>query len=301
MSRTPQDWPPMSVGPPMLPSPLRPWRPRPRDPEEYDFETLDTVPEDCAVFFVMATYGEGEPTDNALQLMQNLQDNSFEFSKGGWDISGLKYVVFGLGNKTYEHYNVTSKYADNSLEKMGATQWKDGTLEAFASAIGVEGGNTAHFAVRELEPHPAEKVYLGELSARALTKTKGITHTKNPYPAPLTVARELFRDPKDKLPKLHPNSIHVTCVVLKYQSSPNDSVPERWVYGVGSNFLLNLKHAATGEETPLISDPGVAIPASQICPHTCWTFDVPITPKSPVVMLGPGTGVGPLPAFVQNA
>ncbi|KAJ3752364.1 hypothetical protein EV360DRAFT_88815 [Lentinula raphanica] len=427
MSRTPQDWPPMSVGPPMLPSPLRPWRPRPRDPEEYDFETLDTVPEDCAVFFVMATYGEGEPTDNAFQLMQNLQDDSLEFSKGRWDLSGLKYVVHGLGNKTYEHYNVTSKYADNSLEKMGATRIGDGTLEAFASAIGVEGGNTAHFAVRELEPHPAEKVYLGELSARALTKTKGIHDAKNPYPAPLTVARELFQDPKDRncvhvelntegsgityqhadhagvwpsnpelhvdrlllalglydkkdkvihidslepalakvpfpvpttyttvlrhyidisalagrqmlgtfaqfapnpdaeaaikelnthkeiylklvadgclkagevlqiaagndiraiptldhttawpipydiivssiprlqprhssissSPKLHRNSIHITCVVLKYQSSLNDGVPERWVYGAGSNFPLNLRN---GKET-LISDSSVA-------------------------------------------
>ncbi|KAJ3710527.1 flavoprotein-like protein [Lentinula raphanica] len=270
----------------------------------------------------MATYGEGKPTDNAVQLMQNLQDDSFEFSKGGWDLSGLKY--------TYEHYNVISKYVDNALAKMGATrmgvcgegdddksmeedylEWKDGMWEAFATAMGVEegqGGDTADFAVRELEPHPAEKVYLGELSARALTKAKGITHAKNPYPAPLTVARELFLEvdrlllalglydkiPFDMIvssiprlqpryysisssPRLHPNSIHVT---------PNDRVPERWVYGVGSNFLLNLKHAATGEGTPLISDPGVAIPASQICP---------------VVMLGPGTGVGPLPAFVQNA
>ncbi|KAG8891159.1 NADPH-cytochrome P450 reductase, partial [Tulasnella sp. 408] len=44
------------------------------DPEEYDFENLDELPEDCAAIFVMATYGEGEPTDNAVQLMQNLGD-----------------------------------------------------------------------------------------------------------------------------------------------------------------------------------------------------------------------------------
>ncbi|KAJ3752637.1 hypothetical protein EV360DRAFT_88555 [Lentinula raphanica] len=105
----------ISVGPPTLPSPLRLWRPRPRDPEAYDFETQDTVPEDCAVSLVMATYGEGKPTDNAVQLMQNLQDDSFEFSKGGWDLSGLKYVVFGLGNKTHEHYNVLFKYVDHAF------------------------------------------------------------------------------------------------------------------------------------------------------------------------------------------
>lgn len=131
----------------------------------------------------MATYGEGEPTDNAVQLMQNLQDDSFEFSKGGRDLSGLKYVVFGLGNKTYEHYNVISKHVDDALAKMGATrmgtrgegdddksmeedylEWKDGMWEDFSTAMGVEegqGGDSADFVVHELDSHPEEKVYLG--------------------------------------------------------------------------------------------------------------------------------------------
>ncbi|KAH7878326.1 uncharacterized protein C8R40DRAFT_1167751 [Lentinula edodes] len=79
------------------------------DPEEYDFGTPNTVPEDRAVFFVMAT------------TEKNLQDESFEFSQGAHDLSGLKYVAFGLGNKTYEHYAVISQYVDTALEKMGAT------------------------------------------------------------------------------------------------------------------------------------------------------------------------------------
>ena len=45
------------------------------DPEEYDFENLDELPEDCVAIFVMATYGEGEPTDNAVTLCQNLSDD----------------------------------------------------------------------------------------------------------------------------------------------------------------------------------------------------------------------------------
>lgn len=153
------------------------------DPEEYDFENLDQVPEDCAVFFVMATYGEGEPTDNAVQLMQNLQDESFEFSNGERKLDGLKYVVFALGNKTYEHYNSIGRAVDAQLTKMGATrcgergegdddksmeedylEWKDGMWEDFALKMGVEegqGGDSADFAVSELETHLPEKVYLG--------------------------------------------------------------------------------------------------------------------------------------------
>lgn len=153
------------------------------DPEEYDFENLDQIPEDCCVFFVMATYGEGEPTDNAVQLMQNLTDESFEFTNGEHKLEGLKYVVFALGNKTYEHYNAIGRNVDAELTKMGAVRigergegdddksmeedylaWKDGMWEAFAEAMGVEegqGGDSPDFTVTELDSHPQEKVYLG--------------------------------------------------------------------------------------------------------------------------------------------
>ena len=157
------------------------------DPEEYDFENLDQLPEDCVAFFVMATYGEGEPTDNAVQFMQNLQDDSFEFSNGAHRLDGLKYVVFSLGNKTYEHYNFIGRTVDAVLTNMGAKrigergegdddksmeedylEWKDGMWEAFATELGVEegqGADTADFAVSELESHPPEKVYLGMFPA----------------------------------------------------------------------------------------------------------------------------------------
>jgi NADPH-ferrihemoprotein reductase len=496
------------------------------DPEEYDFENLDQIPEDCCVFFVMATYGEGEPTDNAVQLCQNLGDDSFTFTNGDHKLDGLKYVMFGLGNKTYEHYNLIARKVDQQLTDMGAIrigergegdddrsmeedylEWKDGMWEAFAKAMNVEegqGGDTPDFAVSELTDHPAEKVYLGkhlcfapsfliiklyvsgELSARALTKTRGIHDAKNPYPAPIKVARELFsvdadrncvhieldiegsgisyqhgdhvgvwpsnaeveverllcvlglHDKRDTViniesldpalakvpfpvpttygtvlrhyidisalagrqilgtfskfaptpeaeatlktlntnkeryaavvhdgclkvgevlqlaagndihavptpenttvwkipfdiivsalsrlqpryysisssPKLHQNSIHVTAVVLKWKSTQND-LPERWVYGVGSNFLLNLKYASNNEDAPFQSEVGEDKPEPAVVsqppryaiagPRGAYksenlykvpihvrrsTFRLPTNPRSPVIMIGPGT------------
>jgi flavodoxin len=70
------------------------------DIEEYDFDKLDAVPADCAVVFVMATYGEGEPTDNAVAFMELIEEDEPEFSEGS-SLDGLRYVVFGLGNRTY--------------------------------------------------------------------------------------------------------------------------------------------------------------------------------------------------------
>ncbi|KAI0345731.1 NADPH-dependent cytochrome P450 oxidoreductase [Trametopsis cervina] len=465
----------------------------------------------------MATYGEGEPTDNAVQLCQNLSDESFEFSNGEHKLNSLKYVVFGLGNKTYEHYNLIARNVDRDLQKMGAVrigergegdddksmeedylEWKDGMWEAFAKIMNVEegqGGDSPDFAVTEVTDHPPEKVYLGELSARALTRTKGIHDAKNPYPAPITVAKELFElnadrncvhielntegsgityqhgdhvgvwpsnpdvevdrllcalglyDKKDTVigiesldpalakvpfpvpttyatvlrhyidisaltgrqilgalskfaptpdaetklrnlntnkdlyqsvvahgcmklgevlqyaagdnifarptkenttawkipfdiivssiprlqpryysisssPKISPNSIHVTAVVLKYKSELADTVKPRWVYGVGSNFLLNLKYVTNNESMPLISEsdnpePSIVTQPSYAIegPRGAYkqgsilkapihvrrsTFRLPTNPKSPIIMIGPGTGVAPFRGFVQE-
>ncbi|KAF8333467.1 uncharacterized protein EI90DRAFT_2916594 [Cantharellus anzutake] len=185
------------------------------DAEEYDIDKLDTLPSDCCVVFVMATYGEGEPTDNAVQLVSNLRDDSFEFSSGnGHRVDGVKYVVFGLGNRTYEHYNIIGRQVDEAMTKMGGVRigergegdddksmeedylaWKDGMWEEFGKAMGVEegaGGDTPDFVVREIKTADEGKVYLGELSARALNKTKGIHDAKNPYAAPIQCTKELF-------------------------------------------------------------------------------------------------------------
>ena len=111
-------------------------------------------------------------------------------------------------------------------------------------------------------------------------------------------------------PKLNPTSIHVTAVVLKYQSIASSRADAKWVYGVGSNFLLNLKYAASGEEA-LVTTNGSADPASASIPayaiegprgayrqETIYktpihvrrsTFRLPTNPKSPVIMIGPGT------------
>lgn len=60
------------------------------DPEECDMEELPKLAKDDAqkylAIFCMATYGEGDPTDNAQEFYEFLQ-------RGDADLSGLHYAV----------------------------------------------------------------------------------------------------------------------------------------------------------------------------------------------------------------
>jgi NADPH-ferrihemoprotein reductase len=191
------------------------------DPEEYDFAKLDQVPSDHAVFFSVATYGEGEATDNAQPFMDFIMDEGVEFSNGS-TLENLNFVVFGLGNKTYTYYNEVARKIDKRLTQLGAKRigergegdddksmeedylgWKDGMWESFATALAVEeggAGDQPDFVVTEVSTHPPEKVYHGELSVRALMATASPTapppgsyYAKNPYPSPVLAAKELFQ------------------------------------------------------------------------------------------------------------
>jgi NADPH-ferrihemoprotein reductase len=161
------------------------------DIEQYDLSYLDSVPEDCLVFFVMATYGEGEPTDNAVDFWDLISEETPQFSENSEEhqLKNLRYVAFGLGNKTYEHYNEVVRQVDKRLTDMGAKRIgergegdDDGSLEedflawqevmwpAFCEALGVDensaqsGPRQASFGVEELVEFDDSKLYTGELS-----------------------------------------------------------------------------------------------------------------------------------------
>jgi sulfite reductase alpha subunit-like flavoprotein len=74
------------------------------DLEDYDAST-DLVKEKFAIFF-MATYGEGEPTDNAKKFYQFITSTDAATTS----LKDVHFAVFGLGNKTYEHYNTSRRH-----------------------------------------------------------------------------------------------------------------------------------------------------------------------------------------------
>lgn len=69
--------------------------------------------------FLLATYGEGDPTDNAMTFAKWLQNEDGELSEQA--LGGLNYAVFGLGSTQYEHYNKMGKVAHKRLKELGAS------------------------------------------------------------------------------------------------------------------------------------------------------------------------------------
>ncbi|EGP84601.1 unnamed protein product [Zymoseptoria tritici ST99CH_1A5] len=193
------------------------------DLEEYDYENLDKFPDDKVAFFVLATYGEGEPTDNAVEFYEFIGGEDVSFSEKSAEespLGGMKYVTFGLGNNTYEHYNSMVRNVDKYLTRLGAQRigeagegddgagtmeedflaWKEPMWNALAEAMNLEEREAVYepvFEVTEKENMDAshDTVYLGEPNKNHLEgKSKGPYNAHNPYIAPIAESYELFHD-----------------------------------------------------------------------------------------------------------
>lgn len=218
------------------------------DLEEYDYENLDSFPSDKIAMFVVATYGEGEPTDNAVDFYDFISGDDVSFTDGNdAPLGNLTYVTFGLGNNTYEHYNKIVRDLDKALTKFGATRvgdagegddgagtmeedflaWKEPMWAALAEKFGLEEREAVYepiFGIVDRENLTADspEVYLGEPNRQHLDGTgKGPHNAQNPHISPITQSYELF-SVKDR------NCIHVDFDIsasnLTYQTGDHIAV-----------------------------------------------------------------------------
>jgi NADPH-ferrihemoprotein reductase len=192
------------------------------DLEDFDFENLDTFPDDKVIFFILATYGEGEPTDNAVDFYEFITAEEPALSEGlsleDMPLQKLKFVAFGLGNNTYEHYNSMVRHVNTALEKMGATRigeagegddgagtmeedflaWKEPMWQALCGSMGLEEREAVYEAAFEVHEELGmdaqdDTVYLGEPNKMHLEgQSTGPYSANNPYIAPIVQSTELF-------------------------------------------------------------------------------------------------------------
>lgn len=84
------------------------------DLADYDPSTLACVPHSKLAVFVLSTYGEGDPSDNATHFLSWLGSN--ETTR----FQNLRYAAFGLGNKNYKFYNRVIDDVTEALDRCGA-------------------------------------------------------------------------------------------------------------------------------------------------------------------------------------
>ncbi|KAJ2388701.1 hypothetical protein GGI23_005998, partial [Coemansia sp. RSA 2559] len=201
-------------------------RPLVLDPELFDWQCVASLGEDELALFVLATAGEGEPTDNmeawfnAFVSDRENPENSelpvFWQPSGKHDfdsdspLNGVAFAVFGLGNNTYEHFNYHARLIDNRMQALGAmrigergegdddadieedfARWKDATLPLIRQFMGsttpLESGDEA------ATPQPTWMVI--ELDTKVVwdkgefsEETVHAFDARHPYAAPVTAA-----------------------------------------------------------------------------------------------------------------
>ncbi|XP_016362269.1 P450 (cytochrome) oxidoreductase b [Sinocyclocheilus anshuiensis] len=220
------------------------------DPEEYDMSELSRLPEieNSLAIFCMATYGEGDPTDNSQDFYDWLQE-------GDADFTGVKYTVFALGNKTYEHYNAMGKYVDKRLAELGAQRifdlgmgdddgnleedfvsWREQFWPAVCEHFGVEAtGEESSIRQYELKVHSdlnMNKIYTGEVGRlKSFENQKPPFDSKNPFLAPVSVNRKLDKAGDRHLMHLE---LDVTCSKIRYDSGDHVAV-----YPINDSVIVN--------------------------------------------------------------
>ncbi|CAF0746438.1 unnamed protein product [Didymodactylos carnosus] len=220
------------------------------DPEETEMEDLQrlvTIENHLAVFTV-ATYGEGDPTDNAQEFYEWLRQDAN-------DLNGLHYAVFGLGNKTYEYYNAVGKYVDRRLSELGAVRVAelgmgddDGNIEddfIAWSAVFWKNVCQKYRLVRDTDEStmrqyklikdifPQETIFTGEVGRlKCYEKQKSPFHLRNPFLAPILANKELFKP--DSLRSCLHLELDLTNSRLSYETGDHVAI-----FPTNDSYLVN--------------------------------------------------------------
>ena len=208
------------------------------DLSDYNPESFAKIPETKFAIFIISTYGEGDPSDNAAQFLSWLDHKqTVQFPQ-------LRYCAFGLGNKKYKFYNRVIDVVVEALERFGArallptgkaddsngttdedfTEWKQSLFALFRKEMEiVERPEQYEPTLRVVEDTSLDVIdlHLGEPIKTRASK-KGAAAVSSIQPLPVTSAKKI-------LSTVDRNCLHVeldtnNCPELKYKTGDHLAV-----------------------------------------------------------------------------
>lgn len=241
------------------------------DISDFDPESIALIPASALAVFIVATYGEGDPTDNTAEFAKWL--HTVDGDKPV--LSNLRYVAFGLGNSNYKHYNRMVDLVDEGLSRLGARSlapvgkgndadgtteedymtWKDEVLHTLATKLSFtecEAVYDPSFSVDE-ETSPDAEVQLGEpgiLAGSATPRATRISHARQLFNSTDRYCLHVEFDLTDQ-----PEMIYKTGDHLAIWPSNPDSEAERLLRVLGltdkKDTIITIKALDTAAEVPI--------------------------------------------------
>lgn len=263
--------------------------------------------------FISSTHGEGDPPEMAHKFFEGLHASKTNFA-------GVNYAVLGLGDRAYKEFCKAAADIDKALSTGGAKAFHPALLLDVDYADHVQGWSDAMFAalsslVGQAVPKttaPAKTTKTSNVGFTRLTPVEGtitdsivlndIGSAKETYHIEVEFDGELpyasgdaagiilpkAADGSDLTPRLysiasspvvHPQQVHLTVALAKHKL-PDGSVG----HGLGSGYLAGKK---VGDKVKFYIQRNLR-------------FRLPEDSGKDIIMVGPGTGIAPFRAFVQE-
>lgn len=177
------------------------------DISDFDPQSIASIPPAKKVIFMLATYGEGDPSDNTAAFWDWIKSTKL-------GLSGLQYAAFGLGDSNYKYYNRVIDVITQALDKGGANAflpvgradgskggteedfmvWREQLFSVFRNTLGYkEYDPTYEPTIAILEDEPTSRIHVGvPLAQKASTPIRAV---------PVKVSRDLC--PRSSRHRLH--------------------------------------------------------------------------------------------------
>ncbi|KAF2645792.1 cytochrome P450 reductase 2 [Massarina eburnea CBS 473.64] len=176
------------------------------DLSDYDAESISEIQKPYFAIFILSTYGEGDPSDNAVGLwdwIKRIKDQSTK-------LENLQYLALGLGNSNYKYYNRVLDVVVDAFDAAGATalipaqraddavgateedfqSWKDEVFSLLRER-GYEQKTATYQATLNVWLRPNSERH-SDVSQQVSISHQQSTTCSTIYPLPIRSSRELF-------------------------------------------------------------------------------------------------------------